>query len=252
MNPKLQKALNIAQKVFTIVIIAITVFMMVFTIFSVVTFDKNDRSIFGFKFYIVQTDSMSLSDLNKDDPVHFNAGDLIIVKEVSDKKTLVEGDIISFISQNSDSFGETITHRIRKVTRDAEGGLAFKTYGTNTNTDDESLVPASYVLGVYTAQLPIVGQFFGFLKTTPGYIVCILIPFLILIIYQGVNCIRIFRRYKKEQMDEMQQERAKIEEERRQSEQMLRELEALKAQLAQQANLANAEPSDKEDNSADN
>ena len=73
-----------------------------------------------------------------------------------------------------------------------------------------------------------------FLKTTPGYIVCILIPFLLLILIQGINCIRLFRRYKLEQMAEMKEERAKIEEERAESQKMMAELLALKAQLAGQ------------------
>ena len=72
------------------------------------------------------------------------------------------------------------------------------------------------------------------LKTTPGYIVCILIPFLALILIQGLNCVKLFRRYKQEQMAEMQAERAKIEEERAESQKMMAELLELKAQLASQ------------------
>lgn len=60
-----------------------------------------------------------------------------------------------------------------------------------------------YVLGKYETNIPKVGRFFMFLKTTPGYIVCILIPFLLLILLQGINCIRLFRRYKLEQMAEL-------------------------------------------------
>ena len=75
-----------------------------------------------------------------------------------------------------------------------------------------------------------------FLKTTPGYIVCILIPFLLLILIQGLNCIKLFRRYKLEQMAEMKEERAKIEEERAESQKMMAELLALKAQLAEKEN----------------
>ena len=42
-----------------------------------------------------------------------------------------------------------------------------------------------YVLDKYETNIPKVGRFFMFLKTTPGYIVCILIPFLLLILLQG-------------------------------------------------------------------
>ena len=89
-----KKILNIAVKVLTWLLIVFTVFMMVFTVVSVTTLDKNDRSIFGFKFYIVRTDSMSLSEKNKDMDVHFNAGDIILIKNLDDTRNLQAGDII--------------------------------------------------------------------------------------------------------------------------------------------------------------
>ena len=230
-----KKALNITMKVIAGILVAFTVFMMVFTVVSVTTLDKNDRSIFGIKFYIVQTDSMSLSENNKDMEVHFDAGDIILAKNVEDKTALQAGDIISFISANEVSYGETVTHMIREVRKTNEGKvIGYVTYGTNTGTNDEALVQPEYVLGQYAGKLPGVGNFFAFVKSTPGYIVCILIPFLLLILYNGVNVIRLFRKYKKEQTAIMDAEKAEIAAERKQNEDMLRELQALKAQLAQQ------------------
>ena len=221
----MKKALNIIKNILVWLMVALAVCMMVFTIVTVNTFDRSDRSLFGFKAFIVLSDSMSKTD--------FDAGDLVLVKEV-DPSTLKEGDIIAYTSQNTSNYGETVTHKIRKLTTDASGELGFITYGTTTDTDDETVVTYPYVLGKYKTNIPKVGRFFMFLKTTPGYIVCILIPFLLLILIQGLNCIRLFRRYKLEQMAEMKEERAKIEEERAESQKMMAELLALKAQLAGQ------------------
>lgn len=88
-----------------------------------------------------------------------------------------------------------------------------------------------YVLGKYVGNLPKVGKFFAFMKTTQGYIVCILIPFLLLIGYSGLNCIQLFVHYKNQQMEELRQERKRLAEQRRQSEQMLKEIEDLRAWL---------------------
>lgn len=229
-----KKILNIALKVVTWLLVAFTVFMMIFTVVTVTTVDRNDRSIFGVKFYIVQTDSMSLSENNKDMDVHFNAGDIVIIKNVKDPTKLQAGDVIAFLSTNSVSYGETVTHMIREVKRDEDGKvLGYVTYGTNTGTDDEALVEPEYVLGVYSGKLPGVGNFFAFVKSTPGYIVCILVPFLLLILYNGVNVIRLFRKYKREQMEEMQAEKEKLEAERAENQRMMQELLALKAQLDQ-------------------
>lgn len=237
-NTTVKKALGIVSKVFTWIIIAVTVFMMIFTIFSTLTFDRNDRNLFGIRFYIVLTDSMSPSENNKDDDVHFNAGDIVLIQNVDDATALQAGDVIAFVSQNSVSFGETVTHMIREVKTNTKGQvLGYVTYGTNTGTNDEALVEPEYVLGTYAGKLPGVGHFFTFLKTTPGYIVCILVPFLLLILWQGINTVRLFKQYKREQMAEMEAERAAIAEEREQSAEMMRELQALREQLARQGGL---------------
>ena len=97
-NQAAKKILNIALKVVTWLLVAFTVFMMVFTIVTVSTFDKNDRNVFGYRFYIVKTDSMSLSENNKDMDVHINAGDIVVMKNVDDPTTLEAGDIIAFLS----------------------------------------------------------------------------------------------------------------------------------------------------------
>lgn len=222
----MKKALNIIKTTIVWLVVALAVFMMIFTIISVTTFNRNDRALFGYRAYIVNSDSMSKTD--------FNAGDLILVKEV-DLSTLKEGDIITYMSQNTESFGETITHKIRSLTTDAEGNPGFITYGTTTDTDDETMVTYPYILGKYEHAIPKVGTFFNFLKTPQGYIVCIFVPFMLLILYQGINCIQLFRRYKKEQMEEMEAEKAKIEAERAESAKMMAELQALKAQLENKA-----------------
>ena len=232
MNSTTKKVLNISLRVVTWLLVAFTVFMMIFTIFTVATVDKNDRSIFGFKFYIVRTDSMSLSEKNKDMDVHFNAGDIILIKNLDDTRNLQAGDIIAFMSTNSISYGETVTHMIREVKRTEEGKLlGYVTFGTNTDTDDEALVEPEYVLGAYAGKLPGVGNFFAFVKSTPGYIICILVPFLLLILYNGVNVIRLFRKYKKEQTDIMAAEREQLEQERAENQRMMAQLLELKAQL---------------------
>ena len=220
-----KKIIEVVKTVFTWIVVAFAVCIMIFTLVSVNTFDKNERNLFGFKFFVVQTDSMAKTD--------FKAGDIVIAKEVKDLRELKAGDIITFISESSHNYGETVTHKIREVTKDADGSIAFVTYGTTTDTDDEAL--ATIVVGKYVGNIPNLGAFFLFLKTTPGYIICILIPFLILIISQGINCIQLFRRYKQEQTAELEAERAKIEEERAQSQRMMAELLELKRQLAGQS-----------------
>ena len=232
MNNTLEKL----KRVFAAVVAAIAIFMMIFTVISVTTFNRNDRSLFGFKAFIVLSGSMEATD--------FAAGDVVFVRNV-DPTTLQEGDIIAFYSQNSVSYGEVVTHKIRAKTVDANGDPGFITYGTTTGTDDETIVTYPYINGKYQFHIPKIGAFFNdFLKTTPGYIVCILIPFLLLIGMQGLDTVKLFRTYRKEQMEEIEAQRAKLEEEKQQSAAMMEELLRLKEQLA---NSTAAQPAGEKD-----
>lgn len=221
----MKKAWKIISTALVWTVVVIAVFMMIFTIISVNTFNRNDRNLFGFRFYVVLSDSMSKTD--------FDAGDLVLIKEV-DPTTLQEGDIIAYQSQNSENYGQTVTHKIREKTTDTNGNPGFITYGTTTGVDDETVVTYPFILGKYQMALPKVGTFFQFLKTPQGYIICILIPFLLLIIYQGLNCVKIFKMYKAEQMAELQAEKDALEAQRKQSEDMMAQLLAMQQQMAQQ------------------
>ena len=221
----MKKAWKTISTVLVWLVVIVAVFMMIFTIISVNTFNRNDRNLFGFRFYVVLSDSMSKTD--------FDAGDLVLIKEV-DPTTLQEGDIIAYQSQNSENYGQTVTHKIRAKTTDANGNPGFITYGTTTDVNDETVVTYPFILGKYQMALPKVGTFFQFLKTPQGYIICILIPFLLLIIYQGLNCVKIFKMYKAEQMAELQAEKDALEAQRKQSEDMMAQLLAMQQQLAAQ------------------
>ena len=224
----MKKALGILWKITVWLVVLFAVVMMIFTVISATTFNRNDRSILGYKLYIVNSDSMAATD--------FSAGSLILVKEI-DPSTLKEGDIITFMSQNTNSFGETITHKIRSLTYDANGRPGFITYGTTTNTDDETIVTYPYVMGRYEKQIPGLGFFFNFLKSPAGYFVCIFIPFMLIIVSEASRFFSLFRKYKKEQKDELQAERDKFEAEKAENAKILEELKALKAQLEQKNTL---------------
>ncbi len=203
-------------------VVAFAVFMMIFTVISVTVFDRGDRSLLGHKLFIVRSDSMAATD--------FRAGDLILVKE-ADPSTLEEGDVISFLSQDADRFGETVTHKIRKKTVDAQGNPGFITYGTSTGTDDDTVVTYPYILGRYETRIPGLGRFFSFLKTGPGYFLCIFLPFALIILYEGFHFFSLLRRYKGEQAEALEEERRALAEQRAETEKMLRELEALQSRL---------------------
>ena len=220
----MKKTWNIIKKVIVWMIVVLSVGMMAFTIISVTTFDRADRSVFGYSAFIVLSDSMKATD--------FDAGDLVIIKQ-TDPSTLKEGDIISFQSPDEANYGEIVTHKIREVTTDEDGNPGFVTYGTTTDSNDQGIVTYNLVIGKYKGHIPNVGTFFQFLKTVPGYFICIFTPFFILILVQARNSIKLFRKYKKEQVEEIQKEKKELEEERLKSQEMMAQLMRMQQQMGQ-------------------
>ena len=189
----MKKRLEAVRNILSWTLTAAAAVMIIFTIVSLTAADREDRSILGFRAFIALSDSMSATD--------FDAGDLVLVKEV-DPATLKEGDIIAYISRSNASDGETTTHKIRRLTVDEDGKPGFITYGTTTDTDDEGIVTYGDVLGVYRGHIPKVGRFIAFIKTTGGFITCILVPLFLIVLSQGVSCIRLLRTYRQEKAEE--------------------------------------------------
>lgn len=199
----MKKVKRIIKDILVTLVVIIALFMVVFTTISITTFNREDRSLFGYKALVVLTDSMSATD--------FKSGDLILIKDV-DPETLEVGDIISFKAATIENYYEIVTHKIRKKIYINDGEPAFITYGTTNDVNDNDAVTYDNVVGKYVKTFPNVGRFFQFLKTTKGYILCILIPFLILILLQAVNCARLFFKYRKETKKEIRLEKARIKE----------------------------------------
>ena len=66
----MKKAMNIIRSILVWLVVLVAVSMMIFTVISVRTFNRNDRSLFGYKMYVVNSDSMAATD--------FGSGDLIL------------------------------------------------------------------------------------------------------------------------------------------------------------------------------
>lgn len=228
-----KRAWEIIKSVLVWVIVGISAFMMIFTMISSKTFNRADKDFLGYKMFIVMSDSMKKTD--------FKAGDLVIVKQIDPTK-LNEGDIITFYEPGG-NFKKTISHKIHSLTVDDNGDPGFKTYGTTTGEIDDWVVTYPYVIGVYKTHIPNAGHFFNFMKTPAGYVVCILTPFMAMMIWQGISLITTYKKYKEEKTSEqtaaqsaaIAAEREQVAKERAETQKMMDELNALKAMLLQQA-----------------
>lgn len=121
---------------------------------------------------IVLTDSMY--------PV-IESGDLIIC-HTEEPENVRTGDVIAFFDPAGN--GTTIvTHRVLEVT-ELGGQLAWRTKGDNNNTEDRLLVTAEKLVAVYEGtRIPGAGNVALFMQTTPGLILCVVCPILLLVGY---------------------------------------------------------------------
>lgn len=121
----------------------------------------------GYKPFIVLSGSMEPEIMT---------GDIAIIKECQTNKLKV-GDIIAFRSGDA-----VITHRIIEIAKE-KNETVFYTKGDNNNVEDKYPVYVDEVEGVFKYRIPQLGNFAMFVQTTVGTITVVLIPFILLTIY---------------------------------------------------------------------
>ncbi len=187
-NKKEKNVFNRVISIFAWLSLIFAIIMSTICIFATFSSEQNGKEIFGVKMLIVASDSMSKSPLSENEEVFFNSGDIVIIKKVDDTKSFNVGDVITFVSYNSDSYGKTLTHKIRQVKYNSNNVvIGYETYGINTGVSDQAIVTPNTILGVYVNKIPNLGRIFAYLKTPSGYYLSILTPAMLLIIFFSIK-----------------------------------------------------------------
>ena len=186
MGKEKKKIFEVILDVFAWLSLILAVLLAVTTIFASLSGD-NGKEVFGVRMLIVKSDSMSAPEGQTED-VYFNSGDLIFIKKVENTSNLKEGQVITFVSYNAESYGQIITHKIREVKISTSGKtIGYVTYGIRTGVNDQVVVSPESVIGVYSGKLPSVGKFFSFLQTPQGFALSVMIPSVLIIIYFSIS-----------------------------------------------------------------
>ena len=191
-----KKAVKIVLNVFAWIVVVVAVLMtaLVFTSQS----SDGISNLFGVMPMTIQSDSMNPT---------LHSGDLIIGRQ-TDADNLQEGDIITFwtIIENKKAVN---THRIIEVKQ--ENGI--KTYITqgdnNTAADALSVYPADVIAKYTGTRLPGIGRALDFLKTSTGFLVCVVIPLIIFFLYEVYRFISVIISMKKPKLTAEQEQEMK-------------------------------------------
>ena len=195
---KNQKILTIIGTILCIILLPILIINLTLIVKSYVNTEEVP-SIGGVFPMIVLTDSMY---------PEISAGDLIICNTLEPEE-VQEQDVISFFDPMG-SGTSVVTHRVLEIIQE-DGELSFRTKGDNNNAEDQVLVPQKNLIGIYRSRIPAAGHVAMFMQTTPGLILCVVCPVLLMV---GFDMLRR-RKYEKEKQQDTDQLLAELEELRR-------------------------------------
>ena len=216
----MKKNSSTAHKILTIVGIILCIILIPILIINCILIVKSYTSdevpsVAGTLPLIVLTDSMY--------PL-IESGDLIIC-HTAEAEDIEEGDVIAFFDPAGNG-SSIVSHRVIEVT-EFNGEVAWRTKGDNNNVEDRLLVTEDDLVAEYEGtRIRGAGNIALFMQTTPGLIVCVVVPLLLLVGYDVLRR-KIYEKNNKQDTDALLQE--------------LEALRAMKAEKEQQEKAESAE-----------
>ena len=123
---------------------------------------------------------------------NINVYDTVFAGKVTDYSSVKVGDVITFISTSTISYGKTVTHRVTKIVETTDG-YEYYTKGDANMFEDGSTVKSSNIIGRVIFKIPQLGRIQFFLTSTTGWLLCILLPALIIIIFDVIKLNRAIK-----------------------------------------------------------
>lgn len=183
---KRKKYANTVKKVLAVILV-----ILIYNIILIFISAENDGiELFGYRAYVITSDSMEPA---------INNGDAIVVKNC-EEEDLQTGDVITFEQKQ-----EVITHRIQKIEEDqTTKEKTYITKGDNNNMEDSEHINFSAIIGKCVLTIPYLGNIISVLENK---LIILIIILIILILF--------FLKIQKQEKLENRREKKKIEEEKR-------------------------------------
>lgn len=188
---KRKENVKIAKKIIEIIAIILIYNIILIAISS--ANKVNLINIFGYKSYIIKTNSMEPT---------ININDVVITKKV-EKEEIKTGDVITFLQD-----GEVITHRITQINNNGDQ-TEYTTKGDNNNIEDTFKITYDNIEGKHILTIPYLGKIVEILDNK----ILFLIITLIVLIF-------LFMRIQNQEKKDNRREKKKIEDEKREKNQI--------------------------------
>ena len=162
------KVLNVISKILTTILLILSVFVLLCTCLISVVSNTDDSMLLGYKPYIKDNDVIIVTKVNTDD---INLGDYIVYHSV-----------------NPNHYNEINMGTIKEDTFYEDE----KAYVTKEMDEKETIYPVkeSNIVGIEKYTIPGLGRFLTFLLKPIGYILLVLLPFVLGV---GIKVISIIK-----------------------------------------------------------
>ncbi len=210
MAKKEKKEESKAKKIVNIVIMTIEILVIIACIamsITIIVGSKTETESLGDGYNItaVLTDSMEGTLTDEFEISSFNAGDLLIIKKLSEDevKELKVGDVATYLGRVGGDL-QLITHRIIKIEYVEEYDLTYYyTLGDKQRTGDETndlalsiKYPAGNIQGQVLKVIPKVGKVIHWFQDSDNFLWAVVIPLAALLAYNIYLFVRMIVEYK--------------------------------------------------------
>lgn len=195
-TPKQKKILDIVVTVLQVALVVLAITISAIVIANPVI-STNEVSKGSTKLLPVLTNSMDGEAKDS-----FAKGALVIAKKPKDALNLEVGQIVTFVGTVNGSEA-LITHRIIEVVSDGDGNaVTYITRGDNNPENMTEAVNPYKVLAVYSSHLDGVGSAILWLQTPTNFLLVIVLPLVLLFVYNIVMFVRMIMQAKVEKVKE--------------------------------------------------
>ncbi len=157
--------MRIATFVLLLIVAPILIFMCSILI------DKNgEHNFFGYKFYVVISNSMEPQIM---------VNDCVVLKSSFSKEDLAVGNVIGYTSTS----GQVVVHQIIDIITNSSGQKQYITKGVNNSDPDKLPINEDQIVGVHVATMHVLGNVLVFFRTTAGVILLIVLILLIIMAF---------------------------------------------------------------------
>lgn len=118
--------------------------------------------------------------------------DVVVNIDPKSEAEINVGDIITFHSTSKLYSSRIVTHRVIEKRVNENGITEFKTQGDNNLSPDDTYVPYENVVGKVIFKIPQLGRIQFLLTSTGGWLFLIIIPALLLILYDIIKLFKLF------------------------------------------------------------